>query len=236
MDNLEAVQQAIHFNPRPPRGGRREYYNTEHHWKIFQSTPSARRATPPSPASRRSSMYFNPRPPRGGRLKYWCMESMPIWISIHALREEGDPPSLSTDVLNYWISIHALREEGDTRPIRRQTPPKKFQSTPSARRATYGTSSSGTKMWNFNPRPPRGGRLLRPESNCLVPLISIHALREEGDGRKYHSQCQVMRFQSTPSARRATCLRTKAGANEGISIHALREEGDQKPMRGGIRL
>ena len=58
--------------------------------------------------------------------------------------------------------------------------------------------------------------------------ISIHALREEGDGRKYHSQCQVMRFQSTPSARRATCLRTKAGANEGISIHALREEGDSK--------
>ena len=33
---------------------------------------------------------FNPRPPRGGR-----------------------PPSFSTDVLNYWISIHALREEGD---------------------------------------------------------------------------------------------------------------------------
>ena len=36
-------------------------------------------------------------------------------ISIHALREEGDPFGTSTLVVNA-ISIHALREEGDKVP------------------------------------------------------------------------------------------------------------------------
>ena len=33
----------------------------------------------------------------------------------------------------------------------------------------------------FYPRPPRGGRPLNPELNVLIYVISIHALREEGD-------------------------------------------------------
>ena len=33
-------------------------------------------------------------------------------ISIHALREEGDPPEASPEA-DRVISIHALREEGD---------------------------------------------------------------------------------------------------------------------------
>ena len=33
-------------------------------------------------------------------------------ISIHALREEGDPEGYLCEYLNF-ISIHALREEGD---------------------------------------------------------------------------------------------------------------------------
>ena len=37
-------------------------------------------------------------------------------ISIHALREEGDPESLVNDLLKTYISIHALREEGDPFP------------------------------------------------------------------------------------------------------------------------
>ena len=33
----------------------------------------------------------------------------------------------------------------------------------------------------FYPRPPRGGRRLIDESEVPVDVISIHALREEGD-------------------------------------------------------
>ena len=78
----------------------------------------------------------------------------------------------------------------------------------------------------FNPRPPRGGRLLCFCQRAGHARISIHALREEGDG--YGNVLSISRsgFQSTPSARRAT-VRSVGGPTRGIiSIHALREEGD----------
>ena len=145
----------------------------------FLSTPSARRAT----AGRHGS-------------------SATVAISIHALREEGDPPS----------------------------------------------SKSGRPSANFYPRPPRGGRLFcaaraassrvflstpsarratrAGEPFLLLPEISIHALREEGDlsamflivrsdyfyprpprgGRQKArtTAISIPQFLSTPSARRAT--------------------------------
>ena len=102
-------------------------------------------------------------------------------ISIHALREEGDPPACRwmSDGNNFYprpprggrlvaqkscghigvISIHALREEGDAVDPIYGFIEHIFLSTPSARRATVA-----------------------PTSVCAVwPKISIHALREEGD-------------------------------------------------------
>ena len=55
------------FYPRPPRGGRRKPRRTSNPEKRFLSTPSARRATSRKP----------------GLGDKW-------FISIHALREEGD--------------------------------------------------------------------------------------------------------------------------------------------------
>ena len=124
-------------------------------------------------------------------------------ISIHALREEGDSVlSLNFDFFD--ISIHALREEGDPqdhdhnqrgrhfypRPPRggrqacifTRTITSLFLSTPSARRATFY-------------RPGR----------YLPGMISIHALREEGDS------VLSLNFDFFD-----------------ISIHALREEGDRR--------
>ena len=64
-------------------------------------------------------------------------------------------------------------------------------------------------------------------------MISIHALREEGDLTKLVFHLLHFLFLSTPSARRAT--RQLAGNNQAglISIHALREEGDLRavPLR-----
>ena len=39
----------------------------------------------------RSNYYFNPRPPRGGRPFSVAFSIFFMLISIHALREEGDP-------------------------------------------------------------------------------------------------------------------------------------------------
>ena len=147
-----------------------------------------------------------------------------IAISIHALREEGDAgPAFPR--CRPAISIHALREEGDAAKSMWNAQPAEFLSTPSARRATPPGQVQQIRHVDFYPRPPRGGRRAqgsgraaernfyprpprggRPSSGALpgpALKISIHALREEGDG--------------------------SAGVGrsiELISIHALREEGD----------
>ena len=125
----------------------------------------------------------------------------------------------------------------------------KFLSTPSARRATFGRASLRFTTAYFYPRPPRGGRLLpslclycptvisihalREEGDvvdgvdALAVRISIHALREEGDLVSTLTQTAQTLFLSTPSARRATNGGTEMEFKNKISIHALREEGDQ---------
>ena len=57
-------------------------------------------------------------------------------------------------------------------------------------------------------------------------MISIHALREEGDRKTRIKATKREKFLSTPSARRATRERVHRPARFEISIHALREEGD----------
>ena len=60
-----------------------------------------------------------------------------------------------------------------------------------------------------------------------LSAISIHALREESDvpDGKPHTP-EPWEFQSTPSARRATCAAASGCKKGEISIHALREESD----------
>ena len=56
-----------------------------------------------------------------------------------------------------------------------------FLSTPSARRATSGGASKQAAHHHFYPRPPRGGRPYNRRFIMRKCIISIHALREEGD-------------------------------------------------------
>ena len=137
----------------------------------FQSTPSARRATPGrrhvqgrghisihalreesdcrSGRCSRGCCYFNPRPPRGERLYY---EQLAL----------SDP---------------------------------EFQSTPSARRATAFSARAPRTLCYFNPRPPRGERPPETQYEGQFTVISIHALREEGDSKsseKIHHVCSII--------------------------------------------
>ena len=57
-------------------------------------------------------------------------------------------------------------------------------------------------------------------------IISIHALREEGDRAVLQVFPLSEVFLSTPSARRATYRPATLHPDTPISIHALREEGD----------
>ena len=126
---------ATDFYPRPPRGGRPRPC-----WPACYHHPD-----------------FYPRPPRGGRPVAGPLVDYTMRISIHALREEGDPEPQDSGRAS-TISIHALREEGDERLRRR----------PAA-------------QIHFYPRPPRGGRPIWRPPPTRICQISIHALREEGD-------------------------------------------------------
>ena len=72
-----------------------------------------------------------------GRLRYFGHQAE--IISIHALREEGDYTVQIVHV-GAVISIHALREEGDGSFSQFILDLDTFLSTPSARRATNGSS------------------------------------------------------------------------------------------------
>ena len=81
---------------------------------------------------------------------------------------------------NQFISIHALREEGDVKGWLRAAEVTRFLSTPSARRATHLTMllSSENHISIHALREEGDPPEASPEA---VRLISIHALREEGD-------------------------------------------------------
>ena len=152
---------------------------------------------------RSSFKHFYPRPPRGGRLA------------------AGINPILAATFLSTPSARRATAGAGG-RSYRKGV----FLSTPSARRATAYRRGGMDAAQNFYPRPPRGGRHFpfRDIFECVV--ISIHALREEGDWFLYCQSFFCEKFLSTPSARRATAYPYTIASNYRISIHALREEGD----------
>ena len=108
---------------------------------------------------------------------------------------------------SFTISIHALREEGDLAGFVLHGADVIFLSTPSARRATTHSESSGRDQNHFYPRPPRGGRLQR-----VVNRV------------------QLFQFLSTPSARRATwCVR--ASPMSKFNFYPRPPRGGRRPWR-----
>ena len=102
----------------------------------------------------------------------------------------------------------------------------RFQSTPSARRATGVLSAVPYISGYFNPRPPRGGRPGLPRRHGRHPEISIHALREEGDRSGLFSSRSPYHFNPRPPRGGRPGKAHWCRQKRRISIHALREEGD----------
>ena len=197
------IYSGVHFNPRPPRGGRQQgrltmrvLYRISIHALHGEGDCSRLCASAKQPISihalhgegdlrfgifHSSIIYFNPRPPRGGRLPH---------------------------------GFSAVR--GD-----------EFQSTPSTGRATASLISSLGGDTDFNPRPPRGGR--RPTCQQTVPAARHFNPRPPRGGRhafhlgllrrgkhfnprpprggrqtSEYASSEAVLFQSTPSTGRAT--------------------------------
>ena len=149
-----------------------------------------------------------------------------VFISIHALRKEGDLLPLFRYLLKIkflstpsarratrclhgscqrrYISIHALRKEGDGVAGLSAAMSAAFLSTPSARRATSGAGGACKGSGYFYPRPPQGGR--RPVAGLLDFTTTHFYPRPPQGGRPLLSHISLRNFifLSTPSARRAT--------------------------------
>ena len=168
---------------------------------------------------------FYPRPPRGGRL-------------VEAGAAAGQRKFLSTPSARR-ATRHRERDQCDgsyfyPRPPRGGRPTSsgsfttapRFLSTPSARRATFAGVAPFGDCFLFLSTPSARRATLPPFHLCAAHIISIHALREEGDGIVPQQELGIA-----------------------ISIHALREEGDPpcarrlpsnrnfypRPPRGGRR-
>ena len=199
----------VYFYPRPPRGGRLTFIGLYCFTVLFLSTPSARRATNlcklhfprvfqflSTPSARRATVWLAAadrhcaisihalREEGDPHLEKPGVKGV---ISIHALREEGDVVASPTTHNPPTISIHALREEGDWAIPALKTCIWEFLSTPSARRATRCSLPRSAGGCDFYPRPPRGGRPNLLQIRDDLENISIHALREEGDPCSMHA-------------------------------------------------
>ena len=162
------------FNSRPPRGGRQFDVDDESYKAIFQSTPSARRATQKSKSDINNYLLFQSTPSarRATRHPRCCFDL--THISIHALREEGDGSPLCRP--RFVGNFNPRPPRGGRRhPDLCLTPIQVFQSTPSARRATATA-----------------------QANALALQISIHALREEGDIGKVAGTVATVDFNPRP--------------------------------------
>ena len=168
----------------------------------FLSTPSARRATVSFEGTDEVAVIFLSTPSARRATEAFAQNCVPALISIHALREEGDLHRSGSGMVR-----------------------TKFLSTPSARRATVSFEGTDEVAVIFLSTPSARRATEAFAQNCVPALISIHALREEGDLHRSGSGMVRTKFLSTPSARRATTL------------HLLRERVNRdfypRPPRGG---
>ena len=221
---------------------------------LFLSTPSARRATHICVGKRGEVWDFYPRPPRGGRPR-----PDPLWTgcrrNFYPRPPRGGRLLLAPGYLSTSSNFYPRPPRGGRRSaVRGATwrifyfyprPPRGgrplavwpllavaiFLSTPSARRATLLRSPSVciSKLFLSTPSARRATKPLAPPFYFFI--ISIHALREEGDsslmlmpsaksnfyprpprGGRPSSSAPLLSsqtFLSTPSARRATAKTEK---------------------------
>ena len=152
----------FYFYPRPPRGGRRPIRTTTSAAIGFLSTPSARRATLLSGYGRvrddisihalreegdgaqlqplQGHTHFYPRPPRGGRPQQ-CSRSETSLPYFYPRPPRGGRPARLWLMQPSWTNFYPRPPRGGRRvQLVENIVDSEFLSTPSARRATVGSS------------------------------------------------------------------------------------------------
>ena len=190
---------------------------------IFLSTPSARRATRKEDGRSRQQQIsihalreegdrqaapvasaqkiFYPRPPRGGRRYQFGPRKVRFAFLSTPSARRATCGRIRLHAVVEFLSTPSARRATRWQPIK--TKRFLFLSTPSARRATFDSIDYiSNQEFLSTPSARRATGIVK--ADAIVIIISIHALREEGD----------------------PILAQLSSGNQ-ISIHALREEGDR---------
>ena len=150
--------------------------------KLYFNPRSPRGERPPRQGKVRGIMkYFNPRSPRGERLILPRISRRRGMISIHAPRGGSDEQRSALSGSDNSISIHAPRGGSDD-----------------------DIATVFYVISYFNPRSPRGERLMFNRSPPLSRYISIHAPRGGSDRIPHLRDALHQQFQSTLPAGGAT--------------------------------
>ena len=149
----------------------------------------------------KSFKHFNPLPPCGGRPNLaWQYIPICLFQSTPSVWRETENEKLK-QLLN------------------------QFQSTPSVWRETGSALPRATRISDFNPLPPCGGR-----QKFLIPLNTFSPFQSTPSVWRETGQFNAVPpdglFQSTPSVWRETGTSRQKTCLTKISIHSLRVEGD----------
>ena len=154
----ERSMRRCDFNPRAPRGARRQ-------------GGAPHRAAPP---------YFNPRAPRGARRRTTRRTTAAAAISIHVPREGHDKSSTGQISGKIYFNPRAPRGARHRRQADKPACARHFNPR-APRGARPPCRSQARRECHFNPRAPRGARLVSTQHLYSPILISIHVPREGHD-------------------------------------------------------
>ena len=170
------------FNPRRPRGRRRER-GPRHHFGESVSIHAARAG---------GDVAFS----AANEVKHQFQSTPPARAATG---------SAAGHFRSRRVSIHAARAGGDEACISCGTRTRRFQSTPPARAATYFCGECGDE-YDVSIHAARAGGDLGGDDPPCPGVVSIHAARAGGDIIISSGFRAPDLFQSTPPARAATCV------------------------------
>ena len=147
-----------HFNPRSPRGERPDRPTGLPQTQRFQSTLPSRGATRGDPADSDIAAHFNPRSPRGERRRR--IPRRPTCFRFQStLPSRGATSSLLTGITTPLFQS-TLPSRGATRFLRRQYTDADISIHAPLAGSDGDIAVDLHTISNFNPRSPRGERLL----------------------------------------------------------------------------
>jgi len=243
---LATTRSNASFNPRAPRGARLTTWPHTPPPMRFQSTRPARGATSLASWDRPVPDSFNPRAPRGARPNIAAATPVAAWFQSTRPARGATGPLPAVGSLDAFQSTRPARGATGVLPFRTARGRVSIHAPRAGR--DRGVHAAPKRIERFNPRAPRGARLIRPPAvlqalqfqstrpargatrcpglRCQDRLVSIHAPRAGRDADAAHHVLEVSSF-NPRAPRGARQGRPDGGVvRENVSIHAPRAGRD----------